>query len=131
MLSLQSRHVFSIEKKTELLTKPLVTKVFFPKNRGHWKQYSSWEADEHSMKKKKKKGRVGVVEEEELETRFPPDVHVKKGYSWSDQLGIVIAALVEADLTGLVNWTKEVRCCYFFFFLGAVILTFRGVGVFF
>lgn len=107
---------FSIEKKkTQLLTKTLVTKVFFPKNRGHWKQYSSWEADEHSMKKKKK-GRAGVVEEEELETRFPPDVHVKKGYSWSDQLGIVIAALVEADLTGLVDWTKEVRLLLFFFF---------------
>jgi hypothetical protein len=44
------------------------------------------------------------------DTRFPPDVQVKKGYSWSDQLGIVIAALVEAAQTGLVTWTKDVCC---------------------
>ncbi|XP_006455122.1 hypothetical protein AGABI2DRAFT_75426 [Agaricus bisporus var. bisporus H97] len=98
---------FILRKFFKSLAEDAFLAVFFPKNRGHWKQYSSWEADEHSMKKKKK-GRAGVVEEEELETRFPPDVHVKKGYSWSDQLGIVIAALVEADLTGLVNWTKEI-----------------------
>jgi replication fork protection complex subunit Tof1/Swi1 len=36
-------------------------------------------------------------------------VSVKKGYSWSDQLGIAIAALVEAGQEELVNWTKDVR----------------------
>lgn len=42
------------------------------------------------------------------DTRFPPDVGIKKGYSWSDQLGIVIAALVEAAQTDLVTWTQQV-----------------------
>ncbi|KAJ3565991.1 hypothetical protein NP233_g7283 [Leucocoprinus birnbaumii] len=72
--------------------------AFFPKNRGHWKQYSSWEPESRSKKDK------ALVED----TRFPPDVQVKKGYSWSDQLGIVIAALVEAGQTGLITWTKNI-----------------------
>ncbi len=42
-----------------------------------------------------------------MDTRFPPDVEVKKGYSWSEQLGIVIAALVEANRADLVKWTTE------------------------
>jgi replication fork protection complex subunit Tof1/Swi1 len=42
------------------------------------------------------------------DTRFPPDVEVKKGYSWSDQLGIAIASLVESGQKELVNWTKDV-----------------------
>lgn len=42
------------------------------------------------------------------DTRFPPDVRVKKGYSRSDQLGIVIAALVEAAQADLVTWTQQV-----------------------
>lgn len=75
--------------------------AFFPKNRGHWKQYSSWEPEDRSKKDK------ATVED----TRFPPDVQVKKGYSWSDQLGIVIAALVDAAQTGLVTWTKNVCSC--------------------
>lgn len=33
---------------------------------------------------------------------------VKKGYSWSDQLGIAIASLVEAGQEELVNWTRDV-----------------------
>jgi len=69
-------------------------KAFFPKNRGVWKQYSSWEPEKNKA----------LVED----TRFPPEVRVKKGYSWSDQLGIVIAVLVEAARTDLVIWTKQV-----------------------
>ena len=42
------------------------------------------------------------------DTRFPPDVQVKKGYSWSEQLGIAIAALVEDGHVELIDWTKEV-----------------------
>jgi replication fork protection complex subunit Tof1/Swi1 len=36
------------------------------------------------------------------------DVHVKKGYSETDQLGIVIATLVEEGNMELVDWTKDV-----------------------
>ena len=42
------------------------------------------------------------------DTRFPQEVEVKKGYSWSDQLGIAIAALVEAGEGELVDWTTDV-----------------------
>lgn len=45
------------------------------------------------------------------DTRFPPDVQVKKGYSWSEQLGIAIAALVENGESQLVDWAKNVRIC--------------------
>ncbi|KAF9484295.1 timeless-domain-containing protein [Pholiota conissans] len=76
----------------------LAIEAFFPKNRGHWKQYSSWEPEEKAKKDKK------TVED----TRFPPDVEVKKGYSWSDQLGIAIAVLVEANQKGLVDWVTQI-----------------------
>jgi len=73
--------------------------AFFPKNRGHWKQYSSWEPET--------KGRRGheLVED----TKLPSEVQVKKGYSWSEQIGIAIAALVEDGKTELVEWVKDVR----------------------
>lgn len=44
-----------------------------------------------------------------MDTRFPPDVEVKKGYSWSDQLGIAIACLVDSNQDELVKWTAEAR----------------------
>ncbi|KAF5372553.1 hypothetical protein D9758_005156 [Tetrapyrgos nigripes] len=74
----------------------LAVEAFFPKNRGTWKQFSSWEPTKPEKASK-------TVEE----TRWPQDVQVKKGYSWSDQVGIAIAALVEAGQTGLVMWTQE------------------------
>lgn len=74
-----------------------VLQAFFPKNRSHWKQFSSWEPGRQQSR----------VEKTILDTRFPPDVEVKKGYSWSDQLGIVIAALIEATQMNLVTWTVE------------------------
>jgi hypothetical protein len=60
-------------------------------------------------------------------SRFAPDVYVKKGYSWSDQLGIVIAALVDAAQSGLVKWTRDVS------FFVCVVLSFKLFiqGVFF
>jgi len=73
-------------------------KAFFPKNRGNWKNFSSWEPEEKSKREKK------TIED----TRFPPDVEVKKGYSWSDQLGIAVANLVEGGQKELVNWTQDV-----------------------
>lgn len=78
--------------------------AFFPKNRGNWKQYSTWEPEE-----KDKKSKINEVDN----MRFPPDVQIKKGYSWSDQLGIAIAVLVEANQTALVNWTLEVSKLFF------------------
>ncbi|KAG1737798.1 timeless protein-domain-containing protein [Suillus lakei] len=75
----------------------LAVEAFFPKNRGHWKQYSSWEPE-----------RKGRHERETVEdTKFPPEVQVKKGYSWSEQIGIAIAALVDDGKTELVEWVKD------------------------
>lgn len=78
--------------------RPYLTQAFFPKNRGHWKQYSSWEPET--------KGRH---ERDPVDdTKFPPEVQVKKGYSWSEQIGIAIAALVEDGKAELVEWVKDV-----------------------
>ncbi|KAF8064919.1 timeless protein-domain-containing protein [Lyophyllum atratum] len=76
----------------------LAVEAFFPKNRGNWKQFSSWEPEEKAKREKK------TVED----TRFPQEVEVKKGYSWSDQLGIAIAALVDAGNGEFVHWTKDI-----------------------
>ncbi|KAG1814818.1 hypothetical protein EV424DRAFT_1413535 [Suillus variegatus] len=77
----------------------LAVKAFFPKNRGHWKLYSSWEPE-----------RKGRHEREIVEdTRFPPEVQVKKGHSWSEQIRIAIAALVDDGKTELIEWVKDVR----------------------
>ncbi|KAF9531181.1 timeless protein-domain-containing protein [Crepidotus variabilis] len=74
----------------------LAIETFFPKNRGSWKQFSSWEPESKTKPSK------SVVD-----TRFPPDVEIKKGYSWGDQLGIAIAALVEDEQSSLVKWMTE------------------------
>jgi len=76
----------------------LLYQAFYPKSRGHWKQFSSWEPEPKGKREKK------TVED----TRFPQEVEIRKGYSWSDQLGIAIAALVEAGGRELVDWTKDV-----------------------
>lgn len=73
--------------------------AFFPMNRGHWKEFSSWTPPETT-----KRGREETVED----NRFPPDVQVKKGYSWSEQLGIAIACLVEDGKMELIEWVKQV-----------------------
>ncbi|KIK62957.1 hypothetical protein GYMLUDRAFT_41245 [Collybiopsis luxurians FD-317 M1] len=75
----------------------LAVEAFFPKNRGNWKQFSSWEPPVRS-------GKGRTVED----TQFPPEVQVKKGYKWSEQVGIAIGALVESGKTGLVLWTQEI-----------------------
>lgn len=75
----------------------LVVEAFFPKNRGHWKQYSSWEPEK------------SIKEDRPLDdNRFPPEVQVKKGYSWSEQLGIAIACLVEEGKQSLIDWVKQI-----------------------
>jgi hypothetical protein len=69
--------------------------AFFPKNRNRWKRYSSWEPEPKTKDK-------------EPDARFPPDVQVKKGFSWSEQLAIAMAALQEAGQSELIEWVKEV-----------------------
>jgi replication fork protection complex subunit Tof1/Swi1 len=85
----------------------VILQAFFPKNRNQWKQYSSWEPEE-----KVKRDRGGKMVED---TRFPPDVQVKKGFSWSEQLGIAIAALVEGGERELVDWVKDVGSLFLSF----------------
>ncbi|KAJ7134228.1 timeless protein-domain-containing protein [Mycena epipterygia] len=74
----------------------LAVEAFFPKNRGQWKAFSSWEPPEKGVRAPRAE-KPGVGE-----------VQVKRGYSWSEQLGIVIAALVDAGQIELVNWVKDI-----------------------
>ncbi|KIJ64730.1 hypothetical protein HYDPIDRAFT_181592 [Hydnomerulius pinastri MD-312] len=77
----------------------LATEAFFPMNRGHWKQYSSWEPERKSNRTR---------ETAEGDEDFSAEVQVKKGYSWSEQIGIAIAALVEEGKSELVEWVKDI-----------------------
>ncbi|KAI0301445.1 timeless protein-domain-containing protein [Russula brevipes] len=73
----------------------VLIEAFFPKNRNRWKRYSSWEPEPKTKDK-------------EPDARFPPDVQVKKGFSWSEQLAIAMAALQEAGQSELIEWVKEI-----------------------
>ncbi|KAF8185006.1 timeless protein-domain-containing protein [Mycena galopus ATCC 62051] len=77
----------------------LAVEAFFPKNRGHWKAYSSWEPPEKEK---------SVRERARAEKPGAGEVQVKRGFSWSEQLGIVIAALVDEGNVQWVNWTEDV-----------------------
>ncbi|KAF4603011.1 Topoisomerase 1-associated factor 1 [Pleurotus pulmonarius] len=79
----------------------LAVEAWFPMNRGHWKDFSSYEPEEKS---KRRRGATNDSSDDEP----PPEVQVKKGYSWSDELGIAIAALVEDGQKNLIDWTKEI-----------------------
>jgi replication fork protection complex subunit Tof1/Swi1 len=70
--------------------------AFFPKNRNRWKRYSSWEPENKTKKAK------------DVDTAHPRDVQVKKGFSWSEQLAIAMAALQDAGQSELIEWVKEV-----------------------
>lgn len=75
--------------------------AFYPKTRGKWKQHSSWEPPE------KKSG--GADDDDAVtENRWPAEVKVKKGFSWSEELGIAIKCLVEENKMTLIDWTKQV-----------------------
>ena len=43
------------------------------------------------------------------ETARPQEVRVKKGYTWTQELGIAVAALVDNGKMALVEWVKQVR----------------------
>ena len=76
----------------------LIVEAFFPKNRGHWKQFSSIELDE-----------VGPRPERlPFDNRFPQDLYITKGYTPSEQIGIAMLALQDANQMVLIEWTREV-----------------------
>lgn len=81
----------------------LLVEAFYPKTRGKWKQLSSWEPPS------KKNRDEDENEDDSLTLSRPAEVKVKKGYSWSEQLGIVIKCLVEDSRMALIDWTKQVR----------------------
>ncbi|KDQ07544.1 hypothetical protein BOTBODRAFT_192367 [Botryobasidium botryosum FD-172 SS1] len=78
----------------------LIVEAFFPKNRGKWKSFSSFQPETKESKQKQKGA--------ESNSKFPPDVIVKKGYTWSQQLGIAIGCLVEDGKTELIDWVKNI-----------------------
>ncbi|THH04072.1 hypothetical protein EW145_g5791 [Phellinidium pouzarii] len=78
----------------------LIMEAFFPKNRNRWKHYSSWEPEEKESRRN--------MRNDTQESKLPPDVQVKKGYSWSEQLGIAIGCLVEKEEQELIDWVKEI-----------------------
>ncbi|KAH9983375.1 timeless protein-domain-containing protein, partial [Russula compacta] len=75
----------------------VLIEAFFPKNRNQWKKYSSWESESKTTKTNK-----------DADARFPPDVRVKKGFTWSEQLAIAMAALQETGRGELIAWVKEI-----------------------
>ncbi|KAJ7786448.1 timeless protein-domain-containing protein [Mycena metata] len=76
----------------------LAVEAFFPKNRGQWKAFSSWEPPpKGSANTRERKGGSGAAE-----------VQVKRGYSWSEQMGIAIKALQEAGEGNRVDWTVDI-----------------------
>jgi replication fork protection complex subunit Tof1/Swi1 len=90
----------------------LLVEVFFPKNKLSWREYSSLTPEELAKKTGKAPKADGTVEDR----RFPPDVRLKKAaeseYTWSEQVGIAIKALVDGEKKNLVEWTKDVRCSH-------------------
>ncbi|KAH7910734.1 timeless protein-domain-containing protein [Hygrophoropsis aurantiaca] len=97
----------------------LAVEAFFPMNRGHWKQYSSWEPEKKSSGRRRKQGTGDDSDAGSSDgdgegagkgkgKSKNGEVQVKKGYSWSEQLGIAIAALVEEGKRELVEWVKDI-----------------------
>ncbi len=73
----------------------LLVEAFFPRTRGDWKKFSSWE----DQKKEKRQRKEKIAVEKEL--------HVKDGYSWKEQMGIALKALQGKD-SEPAEWVKEV-----------------------
>ena len=75
-------------------------------NRGHWKQYSTWQPEQKSNCKR---------EMAEDSGGFSGEVQVKKGYSWSEQIGVAVAALVEfwsVGTGGVGKRRKQTQSCH-------------------
>ena len=80
----------------------MLPQAFYPKTRGRWKAHSSWEAPE----------KIARGDETMIENRWPAEVKIKKGFSWSEELAIAIKCLIEDEKASLIDWTKEVRAHY-------------------
>ncbi len=78
--------------------------------------FSSYEPESSTAKER--------AQDEDEDAKIPADVHVKKGHSWSEEVGIVVAVLVDAGQGDLVDWTKEVGAFASFAYMG---LTFPTV----
>ncbi|KAI0703047.1 timeless protein-domain-containing protein [Cytidiella melzeri] len=76
----------------------LLVEAFYPKNKGRWKQHSSWEPPEKGTRR----------DDATVENRWPAEVKIKKGFSWSEQLGIAVKCIVEDSKTSLIDWVKEI-----------------------
>ncbi|KAJ7178128.1 timeless protein-domain-containing protein [Mycena filopes] len=76
----------------------LAVEAFFPKNRGQWKAFSSWEPPPKGGAARERRAAAGNTTE----------VQVKRGYSWSEQLGIAIKALQEAGEDERIVWTIDI-----------------------
>lgn len=74
-------------------------------NRGHWKRFSSWKPTRHGGDRTGEGSEKGRAQTGAAATA---EVRVKRGYSWSEQIGIAVAALVEDGQAGLVEWVKDV-----------------------
>ncbi|KAJ1301303.1 hypothetical protein OPQ81_003705 [Rhizoctonia solani] len=70
----------------------LLVEAFYPKNRGQWKAYSSYEPEVKQKSKPAGKAEVGV----------------KKGFKASEQIGIAVACLVEEDSKLLIDWVIDI-----------------------
>ena len=80
----------------------LAIEALFPRTKGDWKKFSSWEPP----KKEKRATKEKMTVEKEL--------HVKDGYEWKEQLGIALNALGQQD----EKWTEWVKQVGFITFQG-------------
>ncbi|THH00303.1 hypothetical protein EW026_g2191 [Hermanssonia centrifuga] len=80
----------------------LMVEAFFPKNRGKWKQLSSWEPPE------KNTGPQAYADESLPSSQWPAEVKIKKGFTWSQEMGIAIACLVDNGKMTLIDWIKQI-----------------------
>ncbi|KAG9123429.1 Topoisomerase 1-associated factor 1 [Ceratobasidium sp. 392] len=71
----------------------LLVEAFYPKNRGQWKAYSSYEP-EVKAKSSRPAGKAELA--------------VKRGFKASEQIGIAIACLVEEESKLLIDWVVDV-----------------------
>ena len=76
--------------------------AFYPKTRGKWKALSSWEPPEKGTSTRHR------ADESSEDEKRPREVRVKKGYSWSENVGIIVKALVDAGKRPLVDWVRDV-----------------------
>ncbi|KAG8711383.1 Topoisomerase 1-associated factor 1, partial [Ceratobasidium sp. 394] len=71
----------------------LLVEAFYPKNRGQWKAYSSYEP-EAKTKSSRPAGKAEFA--------------VKRGFKASEQIGIAVACLVEEESKLLIDWIIDV-----------------------